>query len=279
MRHLSAVRRTVIACVPALVVACGGSQAVPTAPSAPTVPTTPGTVTATPNDLVFIADAGVRMTSAGIPSAGMDEAGTFYLYYEDSTTHRQMVATSANGLSFGTGSIVTDSNRTADPRRTLLPDGTWRLYQWNPGMRVMTSLRSTDGVSFTPESGTRYALAPNDNGTLGVYEAFTESNEVVLLYLGDLMGANNLRRATSSDGGTTFTFDRANVLGDAAAGGGPVVSIPRPLVHLVIVLAGALVSGTAGSTRPIGPTPLDTRRNPRRASHAITTECETSSAE
>jgi len=62
-------------------------------------------------------------------------------------------------------------------------------------------------------------------------------------------------------------------------GVGPVVSISRSRACLVIVLAGALVSGTAGSTRPIGPTPLDTRLNPRRASHAITTECETSSAE
>jgi hypothetical protein len=131
-----------------------------------------------------------------------------------------MVATSTDGLSFGPGSVVTDSNRTADPRRTQLPDGTWRLYQWNPGTRTMGSLGSPDGVRFTAEAGVRYTPTPDDNGTFGVYEAFTESREVVLLYLGDLMGLNNLRRAVSTDNGATFTFDRANVLGDASLGGG-----------------------------------------------------------
>ena len=62
-------------------------------------------------------------------------------------------------------------------------------------------------------------------------------------------------------------------------GVGPVVSISRSRACLVIVLVGALVSGTAGPTRPIRPTPLDTRLNPRRADHAITTERETPSAE
>lgn len=199
------------------VIGCGGS----TAPAAPTSPSPAAQIpSGASGDLVFAVDAGVRVANAAIPAVGLGPSGLTYLYYEDTVRRRQMVATSPDGLAFGPGSVVTDSNRTADPRRTQLPDGTWRLYQWNMAARTMGSMRSADGASFIAEAGVRYAPTADDKGTLGVYEAFTESNQVVLLYLGDMMGLNNLRRAVSTDNGATFTFDRANVLGDANLGGG-----------------------------------------------------------
>jgi hypothetical protein len=192
--------------------ACGESSSA----TAPTSTPTSGTSTS----LVFVVDPGVRIANAAIPAAGLDASGVTYLYYEDTILRRQRVATSTDGLSFGAGSDQTNSNRTADPRRTRLPDGTWRLYQWNNAGRTMGSFRSADGVSFTAETGVRYAPTADDHNTVGVYEAFTESSQVVLLYLGDLMGLNNLRRAVSTDNGVTFTFDRGNVLGDSSLGGG-----------------------------------------------------------
>ena len=93
--------------------------------------------------------------------------------------------------------------------------------QWNFGTSQIGSLFSADGVTFTPETGVRYTLQPADKGTLGVYDAFSDrQGGVVLLYLGDLPGLNNVRRAYSRDNGLTFTFDRGNILGDDNAGGG-----------------------------------------------------------
>ncbi|MBI4447127.1 MAG: hypothetical protein HY645_14630 [Acidobacteria bacterium] len=60
-------------------------------------------------------------------------------------------------------------------------------------------------------------------GAWGVYDHFVDSKGgVALLYLGDLQGLNNLRRAYSApgDNGWTFVFDRGDILGDAGADGG-----------------------------------------------------------
>jgi hypothetical protein len=84
----------------------------------------------------------------------------------------------------------------------------------------MGSRISVDGITFMPESGTRYAPQVADKGWMGVYEAYSEGSRVVLIYLGDKDGANNLRRAVSTDNGQSFTFDQTDVLRDAALGGG-----------------------------------------------------------
>jgi|CXWL01.1.fsa_nt_gi hypothetical protein len=102
-----------------------------------------------------------------------------------------------------------------------MPDGqTWRLYAYDLNAAVMRSLISFDGIAFTPETGTRYAPHAVDKGWMGVYEAYAEGSRVVLIYLGDKEGANNLRRAVSTDSGESFTFEQADVLSDAALGGG-----------------------------------------------------------
>jgi hypothetical protein len=171
--------------------------------------------------LEFTFDAGFRVIGATNPQPGVDAVtGQVHLYYVDRATNQQSVAVSSDGITFPAGASAAGVFRN-DARNTLLPDGTWRRFQWNFGTSQIGSLYSADGVTFTPESGVRYTLQPADKGTLGVYDAFSDrQGGVVLLYLGDLPGLNNVRRAYSRDNGLTFTFDRGNILGDDNAGGG-----------------------------------------------------------
>ncbi len=174
-------------------------------------------------DLVFIPDAGLRLTDASIPEIGYDAAtGTYYLFHSgEGTVKGDAVATSKDGLTFS--APVLQTSKAFDPRRVRLPDGRWRSYFWdNPGRpQGLKSRISADGVNFTEESGLRYALQANDKSSAGIYELFANPDgTMVLLYLGDLMGLNNTRRAVSLDSGKTFTFDRGNILGDDSFGGG-----------------------------------------------------------
>jgi len=178
------------------------------------------------SDLLFIPDPGVRVDNASLPAPGVDASGVVHLYYEDNSAKpgqpRQLVASSSDGLSFSPG--MKPQDRAYDPRRLLLPDGTWRLYTYDPRTAEMKSSSSKDGLHFTTDPGTRYRPQPGDNGVIGVYDLFTDADGgVVLLYVGAMKDLNNVRRAYSppGDNGWTFTFDRGNVLGDADAGGGP----------------------------------------------------------
>ncbi len=173
------------------------------------------------SDTVFTTDMGFRITNGGIPSISYDAAsGTYYLFYEGTqSAPGSKVATSKDGIIFG--APITQTNYAFDPRRVRLPNGKWRLYEWNMGLKQMKSKISSDGITFTEESGSRYALDASDKGTLGVYDIFIAPNgKMVMTYLGDLMGLNNMRRAVSSDSGATFVFDKGNILGDSALGGG-----------------------------------------------------------
>lgn len=182
--------------------------------------TWPGGPTPPVDDLTFLPDSGLRVDQASNAAAGVAPDGTVYLYYQDrSRNGRSSLATAADGLTFGQPTVPTTFPY--DSRNTQLPDGTWRRYTYDPQTKLLGSLRSSDGATYTSEPGVRYTPQAQDNGTFGVYDTFVDpSGAVVLHYLGDLMGANNLRRAVSRDNGQTFTFDRADLLGDAAQGGG-----------------------------------------------------------
>jgi hypothetical protein len=148
-------------------------------------------------------------------------SGQVWIYYADQIAHKTMLRISDDGLTFGNASEP--SSWKNDSRNTLMPDGkSWRRYQYDPRTTILSSSVSSDGVNFFADSGTRFAPQPDDHGVIGVYDLFSNrSGEVVLLYLGDLMGRNNVRRSVSRDGGLSFTFDHGNVLGDDDAGGGP----------------------------------------------------------
>ncbi len=168
----------------------------------------------------FVVDEGIRVMSAAEPAAGVSPDGLVYLYYRDKTSSpgQRMVSVSQDGLTFPDG--VPETTHEHDSRATLLPDGTWRMYLWNPDDEVMRSSSSVDGVRYIMDEGVRYSLQPEDEGTMGIYRAFSDAEgRVVLLYIGAMWGLNNVRRAVSYDGGWTFTFDHGDVLGDAGDGG------------------------------------------------------------
>jgi hypothetical protein len=183
--------------------------------------------------LNFVFDSGFRIVNAANPAAGVAPNGDVYLYYNDQITNKGMRAVASDGLTFG--AAIEPSTFEYDSRNTLMPDGkTWRRYTLDPRNLVFTSSKSADGFTFTNEPGTRYAWQPQDHNKVGVYDAFSDkSGGVVLLYLGDLMGLNNTRRAYSRDGGATFTFDHGNVLGDDNAGGGPNSYVDEKTIRLL----------------------------------------------
>lgn len=235
--------------VPAAIAASPPAEPLaPTASAAPVVPTPPAAV---PPDLVFIPDPGVRVPDAASPVAAVDASGVVFLRYYDRAHRAELLASAADGLRFGPG--VRPTGFASDPRRVRLPDGTWRIYLSDPIYKVMTSLSSADGVAFTADPGVRYRPQPGDNGTMGAYTIFPDGGGgMVLLYVGDLQGLNNARRAYSppGDNGWSFTFDREDVLGDAALGGGlnsygdinSAVRLPDGRVRLFSVRQGSVYS-------------------------------------
>lgn len=176
---------------------------------------------ALPSDLRFYPDSGIRIADASVANIGYDSVNkVYYLFYTGEGAQRGMLyATSTNGLDFTTVGLQT--SYAYDPRRVQLPDGNYRLYQYDPDNKYFESSYSTDGVNFSAETGIRYSLDTSDNASAGIYDIFSiPGGSMVMLYLGDLMGRNNLRRAISTDNGVSFLFSAGNILGDDNAGGG-----------------------------------------------------------
>ena len=202
-----------------------------------TPPPLPIVEKSTTSTLNFTADSGARAENAS--NAGVRyQSSVLQLLYESSAkkgTHTiEETSEDSDWLAF---TPTADSTNTDNFRALQLPDGTWRAYGvdttiGNEGT-CLKSKSSTDGVIFTTDDGCRYTLQENDNGKMGVYDLFnTSTGDVVLLYIGDMMGLNNVRRATSTDGGWTFTFDRGDVLGDESAGGGSQSYVDEKTVFL-----------------------------------------------
>ncbi len=181
--------------------------------------------TATPTSvpsLRFVPDQGIRMDFAALAKVTVGDDGLFYLFYQDKSGKRlkNPIAVSSDGLSFAEGRTSDGSSR--HPYAVELPDGTWRRYILSEN-NVIKSESSVDGVMFTQDEGLRYSPSEEDRGTLGTYDIFVDKEGgVVLLYVGDMKGLNNVRRAYSppGDNGWTFSYERGNVLGDDRAGGG-----------------------------------------------------------
>jgi hypothetical protein len=183
-------------------------------------------------DLTFTPDPGIRVDNAAIPSAYVDDTGSVVLMYEDESTQpgSWKIKTASDGLIFFTS---VDPAAVRHPYDVLMPDGRWRRYIWNPPSQQFTSETSSDRIHYTSDVGTRYALQPQDNGTMGIYDIFSDSaGGIVLLYIGDMYGMNNVRRAYSSDGGWTFAYTDGNVLGDDGAGGGPNSYVDQHCIRL-----------------------------------------------
>jgi len=171
-----------------------------------------GEADADATDLLFVPDEGYRVDGGANASPAVHpETGDVWLYYADGPDHYRAV--SEDGLTFPAGETPTDWE--LDPRGTPLPDGSWRRYAYVPSVEAFRSHASEDGITYAPDDGTvHYYIQPEDEGWVGVYTAFTNSHDqVTLIYLGAQPGT--ARRAISTDGGNTFAFDQADLLGDA----------------------------------------------------------------
>lgn len=184
----------------------------------------------------LVPEAGIRVNYASNPLASVAANGTTYVVYNDRAPGGggTKFQSATDGLTFGSPTLLTNSNRSVDSRRVLMPDGvTWRLYEYVPGIGGMTSSSSTDGSNFTSESGVRYTPHASDNNSIGVYDHYVAADgSLIMIYVGDLSGKNNLRMARSTDNGLTFTFLKGNVLGDDDAGGGGNTFIDNKTIRL-----------------------------------------------
>lgn len=216
--------------IAALVASCGGSKAV-TGDQDGDLSVAPDQSGADLSDAstaskTFKPDPGIRV-EGGIPSAGIAPDGTVYLYYN---AKGEMVATSSDGLTFGAGTKPTTFPY--DPRNTALKNG-WRRYAFDMVLGYVVSRTSVDGITFTAEAGARYMPDASDNSEIGIIAAFTDTKGgVVMLYIGDLHGKNNIRRAYSTDDGATFSFVEGNVFGDDNAGGGGQTYVDQRVLKL-----------------------------------------------
>ncbi len=189
------------------------------------------TTTTSTDEFSFIADDGIRLENASNSGVKFNSDGAISMLFQSRANEsrgRNDVATasiSSDWLDF----TVTDTGvNPAEFRAIKLADGTCRAYGLDatksgvlPGSTGLKSKSSKDCITFTDDPGVRYELVESDNGSMGVYDFFLDSKGgVVMMYLGDLKGSNNVRRAYSEDGGWTFVFTDDNPLGDLNAGGG-----------------------------------------------------------
>ena len=173
----------------------------------------------------FQPEPGYRTIPGNVCAPLVESPTEYYLTY--STGPTRWIAQSSDGLNF------TNPSRRVDPRhnphviemphRDANGDRVWRKYRHNMQTGYFYSESSTDRVHFTKDPGVRYTPHASDKGRVGVHCEFTDNKGgVVLLYIGDMQpgGANNVRRAYSTDNGWTFTWDRGNVFDDLKYGGG-----------------------------------------------------------
>lgn len=206
-----------------------------------------------PEEFTFIPDDGLRMEYASNPGAKVNEDDSVSLLYQDPRLGgHQFIAISADGLAFEEIGEEVTWREAATFRAKQLPDEMWRNYGLDTTKGIqgscLISESSTDGAIFTDDEGCRYTLQNEDKGTMGVYDFFNDKEGgVVLLYIGDMKGFNNVRRAYSTDNGWTFTFTNGNVLGDEKLGGGgnsyvdeKVFVLPDDRIFLVAMKMGTI---------------------------------------
>jgi len=149
------------------------------------------------------------MDFAALAKVTVGDDGLFYLFYQDTSGKRlkNPIAVSSDGLAFAEGKTSDGSIR--HPLAVELPDGTWRRFKQHilSENNVIKSESSVDGVMFTQDEGIRYSPTEEDRGTLGTYDIYVDKEGgIVLLYVGDMKGLNNVRRHIHLPGTTDGPF-------------------------------------------------------------------------
>lgn len=189
-----------------------------------------------PEEFTFIPDEGIRVEEASNPGVHLNDDGSTSLYYylKSSVEPGELpddipkLSISEDGLIFEEGEDTNDVFRAKQ-----LPDGTWRDYGFDQSKNCLISRSSEDGKTFDRDEGCRYIIQEDDKGTVGIIDFFVDSQEnIVLLYIGDMYGLNNVRRAYSTDNGWTFTFTNGNVLNDENLGGEEMSFVDQKVIVL-----------------------------------------------
>lgn len=157
----------------------------------------------------------------------LHEGGGYLLLYSHvSTWGSRWLATSADGLEW----TIADSAAipqswfppecaqwATDSSEMYLDDGSYRLivegFDQANGLYSHCSAHSTDGSTWYAESET-YPIPAEDNGSSSVWSTLRSVNDGAWYswYVGDLMGANDVRVARSEDGKTSSPYSRAGVM-------------------------------------------------------------------
>lgn len=197
----------------------------------------PRVETSSTKTLTFVPDSGKRIEMASNAGLYWQIDGSLAMVYENLAERGEYIARTVDATDFLMFAPGTPVASEVPYRAMKLEDGTFRAFGFDPTRSstnpCLTSMSSTDGINFTEDMGCRYTLQPDDQGSVGVYTTYAQADgKIVLLYIGDLHGKNNIRRAVSSDDGWTFTFDRGNVLGDDALGGGARSYVDERVIRL-----------------------------------------------
>jgi len=191
--------------------------------------------------LNFTADSGLRVSGGSVPCIVKLPSGTYRLFYNSGADICS--ASSTDGLTFTVDSgkrvtkgSVTDPDKDSAGNPVLIQFGANSFVLFYEGKsgntHVMLSATSTDGLSFTKQSGIRYSGTTADGGIVSAFDIAKEPDKLRLYYIGDWSGKNNIRTATSTDGGNTWTFEQGNICGDDNAGGGPNSFVDPDIVKL-----------------------------------------------
>ncbi len=171
-------------------------------------------------DTIFYPDAGFRTsTAANFSRAGMAPDGRIFLYHNNVSTGKTSLRISSDGINFSE-QISENIDYSVHPGFLLMPDEkTRRSYQTESAFSPNVVSRSFIGKDPPAmDSGLRYSAQAGDNSSIGGLDVFTDDRGgLVMLYVGDPRGANDIRKAYSSPGnnGLSFAFSQDNVLGDA----------------------------------------------------------------
>lgn len=172
----------------------------------------------------FTADTTTKLANAAVPAVNLTATG--FVLMGSGTTGNRTQATTTDGKTYTALSSVSGINSFGDGSTIYLPDGRMRYigqetsptHTKEKARQRIASWISSDGLTWTKESGVRFQPGPLDDSVAGVpYVFHIKDSTWRLYYVGDLMGNagkttgkafNGVRTAISTDWGVTFTAER-----------------------------------------------------------------------
>lgn len=193
------------------------------------------------SELVFIADEGIRMENSSNAAVKYTEDGQIALLFQDRLDKGYLYTESESGsdwLDFERGNERVFESEISLFKAIEMPDGTWMsIVRGNSTVGIQSNCmqvqRSEDGENYVPDEECFYEWHESDNERVGVYDFYFDlDGNLTMLYIGDLGGSNNIRKAVSYDGGLSMEFVENNPFGDINAGGGSRTYVDQRVIRL-----------------------------------------------